>query len=106
MTARGYLTLTATLPAAGPYAEHTPEPWEANVRATCDCLSWRGALDNLERRHAEDRLGEGIYGEFPLHTRSAIVTAHMLIERGAISERELEAKMREIRSRFQTGLSA
>ena len=106
MTVRGYRTLAATLPTGVPDAEHAPEPWEANVRATCECLSWRGALDNLERRHAEDRLGETSYAAFPLHTRSAIVTAHMLIERGAITEGELDAKMREIRSRFQTGLSS
>lgn len=97
----GYHILWATLPSARSHAEHTPEPWEANVRATCECLSWRGALDNLERRHAEDRLGETTYADFPLHARSAIVTAHTLIERGAIGEGELEAKMREVRTRFE-----
>ena len=101
MKARGYRILFATLPSARPEAEHTPEPWEANVRATCECLSWRGALHNLERRHAEDRLGETTYADFPLHTRSAIVTAHTLIERGAIAEGELEAKMRNVRARFE-----
>ena len=30
------------------------------MQATCECLSWRGALDNLERRHAEDELGETV----------------------------------------------
>ena len=101
MTARGYPILTATLPSAGADAEHAAEPWEANLQATCECLSWRGALRNLERRHAEDTLGETTYAKFPAHTRPAIVTAHVLIERGAISEGELEAKMREIRSRFR-----
>ena len=101
MTVRGYPVLFATLPSAGPDAGHAPEPWEANVQATCECLSWRGALDNLERRHAEDALGEATYADFPLHTRTVIVTAHTLLERGAISEGELEAKMREVRSRFR-----
>jgi hypothetical protein len=101
MKASGYRILLATLPGARADAEHTPEPWEANVQATCECLSWRGALGNLERRRAEDRLGETTYADFPLHARSAIVTAHTLLERGAIGERELEAKMREVRARFQ-----
>jgi nitrile hydratase beta subunit-like protein len=100
MKAPGYRILLATLPSTPPDAEHTSEPWEANVRATCECLSWRGALDNLERRHAEDRLGETTYADFPLHARSAIVTTHTLIARGAIGEGELEAKMREVRARF------
>jgi hypothetical protein len=101
MKAPAYRILLATLPSARPDAEHTPEPWQANVQATCECLSWRGALDNLERRRAEDRLGETTYADFPVHTRSAIVTAHALLERGTIAERELEAKMREVRARFE-----
>ena len=101
MTVRGYPVLVAALPSVRPDAERTPEPWEANVQATCECLSWRGVLDNLERRQAEDALGETTYARFPLHTRSAVVTAHALIDRGAITERELERKMREVRARFE-----
>ena len=101
MSTRGYAVLLATLRSAEPDAEDTSEPWEANVQATCECLSWRGALDNLERRRAEDRLGETIYADFPLHARSAIVTAHTLIQRGAITEGELETRMHEVRARFR-----
>jgi Nitrile hydratase beta subunit len=99
VTAAGYPVLLATLPGARPL--DGPEPWQANLHSTCDCLAWRGALSNLERRHAEDRLGEATYSGFPLHVRPALVTAHALIERGTITERELEAKMREVRERFQ-----
>jgi hypothetical protein len=80
--------------------DHEPAPWEANLHATCECLSWRGALDNLERRQGEDDLGESAYVEFPSHARSALVIAHSLIDRGEISEEELEAKMTEVRARF------
>ena len=54
-----------------------------------------------ERRHAEDTLGETIYAAFPVHTRAAVVTAHALLERGEISEHELETKMNDVRARFQ-----
>jgi hypothetical protein len=101
MRVQGYPVLLAALPSPRPDGDHTPQPWEANVHATCECLSWRGALDNLERRHAEDRLGETVYADFPLHTRSAVITAHTLIERGAITEAELAGKMREVRTRFR-----
>jgi hypothetical protein len=93
-------TLRSARP-AGVAPGRTPAPWEANLQATCECLSWRGTLDNLERRHAEDALGETTYAHFPQHTRSAVVTAHSLLERGAISEHELETKMDEVRARFQ-----
>jgi hypothetical protein len=99
-----YPVLMATLRRADPAPpepDRTRSPWEANVQATCECLSWRGSLDNLERRHAEDTLGETTYADFPLHTRAAVVTAHALLERGEISEQELETKMNEVRARFQ-----
>jgi hypothetical protein len=95
-----YPLLMATLRRADP-APPGPAPWEANLQATCECLSWRGTLDNLERRHAEDALGETAYAGFPLHTRTAVVTAHSLLDRGEISEQELETKMNEVRARFQ-----
>ncbi|HTE64386.1 MAG TPA: hypothetical protein VK631_28785 [Solirubrobacteraceae bacterium] len=99
-----YPVLMATLRSADPgppEPDRTPAPWEANVHATCACLSWRGTLDNLERRHAEDTLGQTTYADFPLHARAAVVTAHSLLERGAISERELETRMNQVRARFR-----
>jgi hypothetical protein len=99
-----YPVLMATLRSAGPAPperDRTPAPWEANVQATCECLSWRGTLDIVERRRAEDTLGETTYADFPIHTRAAVVTTHSLLERGEISERELETKMNEVRARFQ-----
>ena len=84
-----------------PVLEHTPDPWESWMQATCECLSWRGALDNLERRHAEDRLGTTLYCEFPVRSRPAVVVAHSLLEKGVISESELLAKMSQVRSRLE-----
>jgi hypothetical protein len=86
---------------APPEPDRSPAPWEANLHATCECLSWRGTLDNLERRHAEDTLGETTYFDFPLQARVAVVTAHALLERGEISEHELETKMNDVRARLQ-----
>ncbi|MBF6353198.1 ScnB [Nocardia higoensis] len=102
-----YDVLLSTLPAGAtresalPELDGTPDPWESSMQATCECLSWRGALDNLERRHAEDVLGETVYGEFPVRARSAVVTAHALLERGLISADELRTRMELVRSRFE-----
>jgi hypothetical protein len=100
MSTRGYAVLLAALVSAEPDAEHAPAPWEANAHATSECLSWRGTLDNLRRRQAEDILGETIYVYFPLHTRTAVVMAHMLLEQGDIAEGELERRVGEVRARF------
>lgn len=83
-----------------PELERRPDPWESAMQATCECLSWRGALDNLERRKAEDQLGETTYHDFPVHARSAVVTAHELMERGAFTPDELLDRMKLIRERF------
>ncbi|WP_040801917.1 hypothetical protein [Nocardia higoensis] len=101
-----YDVLLSTLPAGAtreaglPDLDRRPDPWESSMQATCECLSWRGALDNLERRHAEDALGETIYRDFPVRARSAVVTAHELLERGVISPDELRARMDMVRDRF------
>ncbi|WP_027500505.1 hypothetical protein [Rhodococcus sp. UNC363MFTsu5.1] len=84
-----------------PELDGKPAPWESSMQATCECLSWRGALDNLERREAEDELGETIYLDFPVRARSAVVTAHALIDLGVIDEEELRAKMKSVRERFE-----
>ncbi|MBF6336981.1 nitrile hydratase subunit beta [Nocardia abscessus] len=83
-----------------PELDRKPDPWESSMQATCECLSWRGALDNLERRHAEDVLGETIYHDFPIRTRSVVVTAHTLMDRGVITPAELRARMDAVRERF------
>jgi hypothetical protein len=83
-----------------PDLERRPDPWESAMQATCECLSWRGALDNLERRNAEDALGETTYRDFPVHARSVVVTAHELMDRGAFTAAELRARMDQVRERM------
>ncbi len=83
-----------------PELERKPDPWESAMQATCECLSWRGAFDNLDRRHAEDALGETTYQAFPVHARSAVVTAHELMERGAFTPDELRERMDSVRARL------
>jgi hypothetical protein len=84
-----------------PELDRKPDPWESSMQATCECLSWRGALDNLARRHIEDELGETIYQNFPVRTRSLVVTAHTLLERQLITPEELDARMDTVRHRFR-----
>lgn len=83
-----------------PELDRMPDPWESSMQATCECLSWRGTLDNLERRHTEDALGETVYHDFPVHARSAVVTTHALLDRGVITEEELRARMDAVRARL------
>lgn len=108
MTAtQGYEVILRTLPDDAKRAgdlddiDRKPDPWESAMQATCECLSWRGSWDNLERRHTEDELGETIYREFPVHSRSAITTAHTFLARGIVTQDELRAKMEQVRARLE-----
>lgn len=84
-----------------PDLERCAAPWESSMQATCESLSMRGSLDNLERRHAEDRLGESVYADFPVHARSALTVTHTLIERGVLKPQQISEKMREVRARLE-----
>ncbi|MEV0595592.1 ScnB [Nonomuraea cavernae] len=80
--------------------DHEVAVWESRMQVTCECLSQHGALDNLERRNAEDRLGETIYSRFPVQTRSALVVAHSLMDKELFTEAELRRKMEDVRARL------
>ncbi|MFE3448778.1 ScnB [Nonomuraea sp. NPDC059194] len=82
------------------FDEHEPAVWESRMQATCECLSAGGALDDLERRQAEDRLGESVYAGFPVRTRSALAVAHSLMDRRVFTEDELRRKMEGVRARL------
>jgi len=79
-----------------------PEPpWKVCLDATCDALSAGGALDSLERRHAEDELGETLYSEIPNPERQLVSLAHIMLSRGLMTEEELARHIRTVRARLE-----
>ena len=79
-----------------------PEPpWKVCLEATCDCLSAGGALDTLERRHAEDELAETVYSAIPNPERQLLALAHTMLSRGLVTEEELARRMRTVRARLE-----
>lgn len=78
-----------------------PEPpWKVCLDATCDCLSEGGALDNLERRHAEDEL-EKVYQAIPNPERQLLTLAHIMLSRGLLTEEELARQISAVRARLE-----
>ena len=48
------------------YGVTNPDPpWKVSLYATCECLAVADALPSLERRRAEDELGETLYSGTP-----------------------------------------
>ncbi len=83
------------------YGVTNPDPpWKVSLYATLECLSVGAALPALERRKAEDRLGETIYREIPGPEQQLLALAHILLARGLLTERELGERVKAIRERL------
>ena len=76
-------------------------PWKVSLYATCECLAVGETLPLLERRRAEDRLGETLYHGTPAPEQQLLALAHIMLSRGLLSEEELARRMKLVRSRLE-----
>ena len=76
-------------------------PWKVSLNAMCDCLAAHEALPSLERRHAEDRLGETLYSQTPAPEQQLLALAHIMLNRGLLNEEDLASRMKAVRSRLE-----
>jgi hypothetical protein len=81
-------------------------PWKVAFDATCEGLSVSGNLPGLERRQAEDRLGETLYSATPAPEQQLLALAHTMVSRGLVSEEELARRMRVARARLDADQAA
>lgn len=82
------------------YGVTNPDPpWKVSLYATCECLA-AAALPALERRHAEDQLGETVYRGTPAPEQQLLALAHIMLSRGLLSEADLARRMNTVRSRL------
>jgi hypothetical protein len=76
-------------------------PWKTSLIGMCECLAVGGALPALDRRQAEDELGNTIYSKVPAPERDLLALVHVMLSRGLVAESDLASRMRTIRSRLQ-----
>jgi hypothetical protein len=67
-----------------------------------ECLAAGEALPSLERRHAEDQLGESVYSGTPGPEQQLLALAHIMLSRGLLGEEDLARRMIAVRSRLET----
>src|SRR3954463_3046901 len=72
---------------------HPDPPWKVSLYATCECLAAGTALPALERRRAEDQLGETVYRGTPGPEQQLLALAHIMLTRGLLSEEDLARRM-------------
>jgi hypothetical protein len=83
------------------YGVTNPDPpWKVSLYAMCECLAAGEALPSLERRHAEDQLGETLYSAIPAPEQQLLALAHIMLSRGLLSEEDLARQMGVVRSRL------
>jgi len=86
------------------YGVTNPDPpWKVSLIAICECLAAGDVLPALERRHAEDRLGETVYAGTPAPEQQLLALAHVMLSRGLLSEDDLRRRMAAIRARLDAG---
>jgi hypothetical protein len=84
------------------YGVTNPDPpWKVSLYATCECLAAGEALPSLERRHAEDQLGETLYSGTPAPEQQLLALAHIMLSRGLLSEEDLARRMNAVRLRLE-----
>ena len=89
------------------YGVTNPDPpWKVSLYATCECLAAGEALPLVERRRAEDQLGETLYSGTPAPEQQLLALAHIMLSRGLVSEEDLARRMVVVRSRLEGGLVA
>jgi hypothetical protein len=76
-------------------------PWKVSLDATCECLAAGEALPSLERRNAEDQLGETLYSGTPAPEQQLLALAHIMLSRGLLSEKDLARRMKAVRLRLE-----
>jgi hypothetical protein len=86
------------------YGVTNPDPpWKTSLYATCECLAVGGALDPVERRHAEDQLADATYRDVPQPERQLLALAHTMLCRGLLEEDDLKRRMDAVRTRLRMG---
>lgn len=84
------------------YGVTNPDPpWKVSLYATCECLAAGAALPALERRRAEDQLGEAVYSSTPAPEQQLLALAHIMLSRGLLNKEDLARRMTVIRSRLE-----
>jgi hypothetical protein len=76
-------------------------PWKTSLIGTNEGLAAGGVLPALERRKAEDELGDAVYRDVPAPERELLALVHTMLRRGLVTEGELARRMHTVRSRLE-----
>jgi len=87
---------------AGPVdtAPHDPTFWEKQIDAMNMLLAQKGLRRTDENRRYVEMLGEDAYNTLTYYERWTAALARQLIDKGVLTQDEVDAKVAEIRSKL------
>lgn len=87
---------------AGPVdtAPHDPTFWEKQIDAMNVLLAQKGLRRTDENRRYVEMLGEDAYNTLTYYERWTAALARQLIDKGVLTQDEVDAKVAQIRSRL------
>jgi hypothetical protein len=90
------------VPGAGPIdrADHALEDWELLVEALSEVLNAKGLRSHHESRRVQESLPPDRYESLRYYERWVVAAEVQLIERGVLTQEEIDARARELAERW------
>jgi hypothetical protein len=85
--------------------ENPVPPWKTSLDGLCDALDQSACDADVpnfkERRDEEDALTATVYSDLPYPESQLMALAHSLLDRGVITEAELQQRLSAVRARLE-----
>jgi hypothetical protein len=85
--------------------ENPVPPWKTSLDGLCDALDQSACDADIpnfkERRDEEDALTATVYSDLPYPENQLMALAHSLLDRGVITEAELQQRLSAVRARLE-----
>ncbi|WP_319447652.1 MULTISPECIES: thiocyanate hydrolase [unclassified Mycobacterium] len=85
--------------------ENPVPPWKTSLDGLCDALDQSACDADVpnfkERRDEEDALTATVYSDLPYPESQLMSLAHSLLDRGVITEAELQQRLSAVRARLE-----
>ena len=82
--------------------DHELAPWEKRCHALADVLDFHKIINTEEKRRGVEALGAELIGKLSYYERWIVAFANILFEKSILTPDQLERKMDEVSTRFNS----
>ena len=84
-------------------SDHQHQDWELLIEGLSSALKNAGLRSSHESRRAQESIPPDVYPTLLYYERWAIAAETLLIEKGVLTEQEIDARAAEVRARWLEG---